>query len=288
MPTVCPMCGGPVKRQIIGDKKQGTLSANHYCLNTKCFAIEIEKMIHFVSKKGFNIDGLGEKIVEQLMNEGLISDAADIFELTIGDLEPLERFADKSAQNLIAAIENSKKIQFEKFLYSLGIRHVGEEGAVLIERNLNNIFKGIGKIRELADIIEHFPKITPEQWMNIKGLGDKMALSLVEWFTSKENIKLLKRMDDLGVIIEFSNAANQPAGGLKLSAKTFVLTGELSGFTRDEAKDMIRKKGGDISSSVSKKTDYVVAGENPGSKYDKAIELGVKVINEKEFEKLLK
>jgi DNA ligase (NAD+) len=219
------------------------------------------------------------------MNEGLISNVGDIFELTTGDLKPLERFAEKSAQNLIESIEKSKKITLEKFLYALGIRFVGEETAVLVTKNKKQIINK--KIKNLQDLISIFPMISKEQWMEIKGIGDKSAESLSEWFKDKNNLKLLEKMEKLGIFIEFPNEASE-AKSSKLSGKTFVLTGELSGFTRDEAKDMIRKRGGDISSSVSKKTDYVVAGENPGSKYDKARELGVNVINEEEFMKLLK
>ena len=139
MPTVCPICGSAVMREAISEKKKETSSAT-YCKNKKCFAQEKEKIIHFVSKKGFNIDGLGERIVEQLMNEGLVSNFSDIFELTKGDLEPLERFAEKSAENLIEAIEKSKKITLPKFLFALGIRHAGEETAVLIAKAIKTEF----------------------------------------------------------------------------------------------------------------------------------------------------
>ncbi|MFH0969478.1 MAG: NAD-dependent DNA ligase LigA [Patescibacteria group bacterium] len=282
MPIRCPICGGGVKRKVIG-AKGGEESAAHYCLNKKCFAIEKENIIHFVSKKGFNIDGLGEKIVEQLMNEGLVSNIADIFELTEGDLKPLERFAKKSAQNLIEAMNNSKKIEFPKFIYALGIRHVGEETAVLILRNMRQVASD--KIKGLEDIIRYFPDIKTEEWLDIKGIGEKSARSLAEWFNSKENTELIKRMEKLGVKIIISDKL--PPTNYKLDGKTFVLTGELKNFTRDEAKDIIRKKGGDISSSVSKNTDYIVVGENPGSKYDKAKDLGVKIIDEEEFKKLV-
>jgi DNA ligase (NAD+) len=319
MPKTCPMCGGAVAKEIISkseirnpkqirstkskksetERKAPKESAAHYCLNPKCFAVEIEKMIHFVSKKGFNIDGLGIKIVEQLMNEGIVSNFADIFELEKGDLEPLERFAEKSADNLIVAIENSKKISLEKFLFALGIRHVGEEGAVLITKNVNNVISKIQnpqpkagppraekfKVQNLEDVICIFPLINSEQWMSIKGIGEKMAESLIEWFGDKNNIEMLKKMDELGVDV---SVPKSPAGNLKLQNMTFVLTGELENFTRDEAKDMIRILGGEISSSVSKKTGYVLAGENPGSKFQKAKSLGVKIINEKEFEALIK
>lgn len=275
MPRVCPICGGEVAR------KKG--EAATYCLNKKCFAIELENIIHFVSKKGFNIDGFGKKIVEKLMSEGLISNVADIFELEKGDLEPLERFAEKSADNLITSIEKSKKIELSKFLYSLGIRFVGEETAVLATRNLKLVIRE--DVKNLHDIIRYFPAVTMDDWRRIKGIGEKSAESLVEWFGENSNLKMLKRMDELGVKIiihpELQITNN------KLQNKTFVLTGELENFTRDEAKDMIRNAGGDVSSSVSQKTDYVVAGENPGSKFEKAKELGVKIIGEKEFKKML-
>ena len=282
MPSKCPICGSRVERQVTNNK--GELSAATYCTNPKCFAIEREKIIHFVSRKGFDIVGFGEKIVEQLMNEGLISNAGDIFELEKGDLEPLERFAEKSAQNLIEAIEKSKKITLEKFLYALGIRYIGEETAVLIGRNLQKVI-GHQKINNPGDVARYFPNIKYQRWLEIKGIGEKAAAGLVDWFSDKNNLKTLFRMEENG--IQFLNSG-LPITDDRLHGLVFVLTGELSSFTRDEAKDMIRKRGGDVSSSVSKKTDYVVAGENPGSKYDKAVELGVNVINEAEFMKLLK
>ena len=228
---------------------------------------------------------------------GLISNPADIFELKIGDLEPLERFAEKSADNLVQAIEKAKKIEFPKFLFALGIRHVGEETAVLIAEAINTEFPISNfqfpnksktqnpKIKNLDDIIKYFPKIEKEEWSNIKGIGEKSAESLHYWFNNKENIKLLKKMRDLGVnvIIPKFKISN-----LKFQNLSFVLTGELESMTRDEAKEKIRSLGGDISSSVSKNTNYVVVGKNPGSKYDKARELGVKIVDEKEFIKMIK
>ncbi|PJA86974.1 MAG: NAD-dependent DNA ligase LigA [Candidatus Moranbacteria bacterium CG_4_9_14_3_um_filter_42_9] len=278
-------------------------SAATYCVNPKCFAVEKEKIIHFVSKKGFNIDGMGEGIVEHLMNEGLISNAAEIFELEKGDLEPLERFAEKSAKNLIEAIENSKKISLEKLIFALGIRHVGEETGVLISKNILEIskfkvqsskFKVNEKFNFISFISEIFPRITTEEWMSVKGIGDKSAESLVNWFQDKENIKVLEKMEELGVKITTNNQPASTQRGEQLTTNnkfeglTFVLTGELESFTRDEAKDIIRKEGGNVSSSVSKKTDYVLVGVNPGSKYNKAKELGVKIIDEREFEKMIK
>jgi DNA ligase (NAD+) len=281
MPERCPICGSAVKKQEVGSKKEA--GAALYCVNPKCFAVEREKIIHFVSKKGFNIDGLGEKIVEQLISEGVISNMAEIFELKKGDLEPLERFAEKSADNLILAIEKSKSITLEKFLFALGIRYAGEETAVLVVRSIQDIL-GI-KIGNIADLIESFPKVTKEDWTKIKGVGEKSAESLSQWFSDVENIKLLEKMQTAGVNIAVETrhaSSKQP-----LEGKTFVLTGEAKNWTRDALKDMIRKAGGDISSSVSKKTDYVIAGENPGSKYQKAQELGVKIIDEDKFKGMI-
>lgn len=293
MPKVCPICGSEVRREVIGNK-DGKESAAHYCLNKKCFAVEKENIIHFVSKKGFNIDGLGESIVEQLLNEGIIANAADIFELKKGDLEPLERFAEKSAENLVMAIEASKEVSLEKFLYALGIRHVGEETAVLIASKMHDVLNV--KVKDLKDVISAFPKMTVDKWSQIKGIGEKSAESLVFWFNTTENINLLKKMEELGVKIEGGlmglkgnkgeNGEGEEKG--KLEGLTFVLTGELKNWTRDEAKDIIRKAGGGISSSVSSKTDYVLAGDNPGSKLSNARALGVKIISETEFDKMIK
>ncbi|MDO8240726.1 MAG: NAD-dependent DNA ligase LigA [Candidatus Moranbacteria bacterium] len=307
MPEVCPICGSPVKRESVGVsplRRRGetpTFSAAHYCTNKNCYAVEIEKIIHFVSKKGFNIDGLGESIVEQLMNEGLVADFSDIFELTLGDLKPLERFAEKSAQNLIEAIAASRKITLEKFIFALGIRHVGEETAVLIAQAINTEIPNLKsqipnkaqnskhKIQNLADVIKFFPEITVEDWRSIKGIGEKSAESLVSWFGDKNNLEILERMRSAGVEILSEKGVNGgKEGKAKLSGKTIVLTGELESFTRDEAKDIIRREGGSVSSSVSKNTSFVLAGENPGSKYQKALTLGVRVVGEKEFGEMIK
>ncbi len=304
-PKTCPICGSPVRRQRIGNKgiSGAEKSAALYCSNEKCFAVELERLIHAVSKKGFDIPGLGEKIVEQLVNEGLVGDGADIFALSAGDLEPLERFAEKSAEKLSLAIENAKRVPFGKFLFALGIRYVGEETADLIARSVTRkppMFPFMGKIgdsqfsnksqlsnfqiRNLADIIEWFPKIPREMWMDIDGIGEKSAESLSEWFVDGANQKLLRALADEGVNILLPETASDDQ---VFTGKTFVLTGELSSFTRDEAKAMIKGKGGSVSSSVSRKTDFVVAGENPGSKLENAKKLGVKILDEKDFRKLL-
>jgi DNA ligase (NAD+) len=296
-PKVCPICGGEVRRQLIGNtnktqtknyklkttnyKLKTKESAALYCLNPKCFAVLREKLIHSVSKQGLDIGGLGERIVEQLINEGLIKDISDIFALESGDLKPLDHFAEISADKLVKAIANAKRVPFHKFLFALGIRYVGEETAGLIANTAISQFQ----IRNLEDVIKWFPKITKEDWLAIKGIGEKSAQSLVEWFGDVQNQDLLRKLAEEGVEIilpEKKTPSEQPFSGM-----TFVLTGELESFTRDEAKAMIKEKGGSVSSSVSKKTDYVVAGANPGSKFDNAKKLGVKILDESEFKKML-
>ncbi len=279
MPDECPICGGAVARRAV-DEKGGRSSVALYCANPKCFAVELEKIIHAVSRKGFDIDGLGEKIVEQLLNEGLISDMADIFDLTEGDLLPLERFGEKSVANLVAAIGNAKKIPFRRFVYSLGIRHVGEESAILIAEHLHELFPK--RLAGLKDIAERFPSVTPERWAEIPGFGEKSGRSLANWFNDEANIRLLGKFVEFGVETVFPKADVLRKEGV-FSGKSIVVTGTLSRFTRDEAKDIIRKNGGHPSGSVSAKTDFVLAGEDAGSKLSKAEELGVHVLSEDEF-----
>ena len=270
MPMKCPICGSPVI------KREGEVA--HYCSNKNCFAKQKEGLYHFVSKRAFDIAGLGPKILDHLQAEGLIKDAADIFLLKEEDLTPLERFAEKSAENLVKAIEKSKKIDLGKFIYALGIRHVGEETALLIARQVKS---QKSKVKSLTD---YFNNIKLEDLEKIEGIGPKVGESVVEWFSNKKNIQFLKKLEEVGVET-VAPAVSEKVG--KFKNLTFVLTGELKNFSRDEAKDKIRQLGGDVSSSVSKNTDYVVAGEKPGSKFNKAKTLGVKIIDEKEFLKLI-
>lgn len=233
-------------------------------------AIKLEEMIHFVSKKGMNIVGMGEKIVEFFMDEGLVTERKDIFELEAGDMTGLEGFKEKSITNLLEAIEESKNVALPKFIYSLGIRHVGEETAELLAehfKNLENIRKA--KIAELE---------------NIDGVGAVVGESVVQWFADKENAReldgLMKHLKIEGVKGKSKN--------LPLVGKTFVLTGTLTSMSRDEAKEKIKSLGGKVSSSVSKETSYVVAGGDPGSKYDNAVKIGVEILDEKAFQKFFK
>jgi len=270
IPKKCPICGGRVDKREVIDKKQGK-SAGYFCTNSNCFAQELRKIQHFVSKKAFDIDGLGKKIVEQLVNEGLIKSPADIFVLKKGDLAPLERFAEKSAENLIKAIENAKKINLARFIFALGISHVGEETAI----DLANHFKTLEKLM----------KASQEELEELPDVGPQMAKSIATFFLNKHNKKYLEELLENGIIIKDLSLKTYD---LRLDGKVFVLTGTLKKLTRDEAKDKIRMVGGKISSSISKNVDYLVVGENPGSKLEKASELSIKILNEAEFLNMLK
>ncbi len=263
VPTKCPMCDSAVV------KVPGEVA--YRCSNTNCYAVNLRRLFHWASKTAVDIDGLGPKIVEQLVKVGLVNDISDFYQLTEGDLKPLERFADKSAQNLIAAINSRKKIDLAKFIFGLGIRHVGEETAIV----LANHFGSLEKITQasLAELD------------SLPDFGGIMAKSIYNWFRDKHNQALLKRLERSGILVE--EVKNVSPKNLIFSGKSVVLTGALNSLTRDEAKDKIRKLGGHIVSAVSKKTDLVVAGVDPGSKYAKAKELGIETIGEKEFIKLI-
>jgi len=256
MPKQCPAC----KTKIIKPKGEVV----HRCLNKKCYLIQKQQIIHFVSKKGFEIDGLGPKIIEQLINKGLILNVADLFSLTQGDLTPLERFDEKSANNLIRAIEKSKRISLSKFIFALGIRHAGEETAIALARYFGSLNK--------------LTKTNIEELSKIEDVGEIVAQSVFNWFNNKSNKLLINRLIRSNIKIKKQKTIKK-----KLINITFVLTGELNSLTRDEAKTKIRELGGSISSSVSAQTDFVIIGKSPGLKYDKAKKLGVKIINEKKF-----
>lgn len=279
MPRKCPVCGSKIV------KPEG--QAIHRCPNKKCSAQQRERIKHFVSKKGFDINGLGPKIINQLMDEGLISDPADIFSLTEGDLIPLERFGEKSAANLVEAIAKSKKIPLAKFIYALGIRHIGEETAQLLAAEIKNQeghHPHLPKIK-IKELLNYFQKLSLEDLQHIQDIGPVVGKSIYDWFRDKRNLKLLQELDKAGLQIQIPKLKTFTP---KLQDKTFVLTGQLESMTREEAKAKIRALGGDVSSSVAKTTDFVVVGQKPGSKYDKAKKLGVKIIKEREFLEMIK
>lgn len=257
-PKQCPSCGAPVT------KKPDEVA--YYCSNKKCYAQNIEGIIHFVSKKGFNIDGLGDSIVKQLIDQGLIASPVDLFSLKIGDLEPLEGFASKKSQKLLEAINKVKNIDLHNFIYALGIRHVGEETSIV----LANFYGNLDKIRQAS----------LEELQAISDIGPEVATSIVSWF--RDNSKLLDELLTQGINIKNVKIKNQ-----KLNRQTFLFTGSLT-MDRDEAKDKVRSLGGKVVSGVSSKLDYLVAGDKPGSKFAKAKKYpNIKILNEAEFFKLI-
>lgn len=261
MPKKCPVCDGPVLRE-----KSGKI---HRCTNKKCPARSLRSVYYFASKQGFDIDGLGPKIIDVLFEQNLIQDAADIFDLHEGDLAPLDRFGEKSAKNIISAINKSKTIELAQFIRSLGILHVGEETS-------EDLARRFGSMKNLKSA-------TLDELESIPNIGDVVAKSTHDWFRDGHQKRFLQKLMS-HVKIEAVRARTEG----KLKGLSFVLTGSMDILSRDEAKSKIRNLSGSISESVSKSTDYVVAGHNPGSKLKKAKELGIKVLSEKEFLKMIK
>jgi len=261
MPKRCPACNSPVHRPA------GEVA--YYCTNRKCFAQRMEELQHFVAKNALDIDGLGPKILEQLWNADLLRHPADLFDLTEKDLAPLERFAEKSAANLVQSIQAVRKgVALWRFINALGVRHVGEQTS----RDLAEAFGNITKLRTA----------TLDELLNVHDVGETVAASIRDYFADRETQKhlaaLLKRVH---VLTEKQHAAGP------LTGKSVVVTGSLENFSREEAKAAIRKAGGRWVSSVSAKTDYVVVGTDPGSKAEKAKQLGVQVVDEAAFRKML-
>ena len=240
-------------------------------------------MAHFVSKKGFDIDGLGNKVVVQLLENGVIEDPADLFKLQQEDFMQLELFKDKRSENLVSSIEKAKNIPLERFLFALGIRFLGEQGSYDFAKYLYSHRPDTTtfNIPELKSTLEN---LTLEQMLNIDGFGEKMAQSIYDWFQQEENLKYLDKLHSVGVQLDPTNLSSSG----ELNGKGFVVTGTLENYTRDQAKQVIKEKGGKILSSVSKNTDYLVVGESPGSKLKKAQDLGVAILDESAFEKLLR
>ncbi len=260
MPETCPVCGTKVVRA------EG--EADHRCVNANCPAKLRETILHFASRGVMNIDGMGDALVAQLTEHGLVKNVADIYKLTKKDLLSLERFADKSAQNILDEIEASKKLPLERVINGLGIRFVGERTAQFLAEHFGSM-----------EVLE---QASQEELQEVNEVGPRIAESIVEFFSIAANRKLVERLREAGLTL----SGQKKQRGTKLAGKTFVLTGTLEHFTRDEAKKMIEDAGGKVTGSVSKKTDYVLAGADAGSKLDKASQLGVKVIDEKEMEKL--
>jgi DNA ligase (NAD+) len=261
MPEKCPVCGGQVVRT------EG--EADHRCVNVNCPAKLRESILHFASRGVMNIDGMGDALVNQLTDRGMVKNVADIYSLTKADLLRLERMGDKSAQNVLNEIEASKKLAWERVIFGLGIRFVGERTAQFLAEHF-------ASMDALMNAEQH-------ELLEVNEVGPRIAESIAEFFQEPRNRDLVGRLRKAGLRL----AGEKKERSTQLVGKTFVLTGTLAKYSRDEARRMIEDAGGRVSGSVSRKTDYVVAGEDAGSKLDKARELGVKVIDEKEMENLL-
>lgn len=261
-PDRCPVCHSKLY------KEEG--EAISRCINPSCPARLRESIIHFASRRAMNIEGLGEAWVDQFLAKGLIKQIPDLYDLKYEQLIQLERMGPKSAKNLLDQIEESKKRELWRLIFALGIRHVGEKMAQSLAR----------KFRDL----ERLAAATEEELMTVEDVGPKVARSIVFFFKQPENQELIRRLKAAGLNFK---EQEEKAGAKPLSGLTFVLTGTLSSMTREQAKEKIEKLGGSVASSVSKKTSYLVVGEEPGSKLQKARELGVKTLSEKEFLKLV-
>ena len=262
IPANCPVCGTPVVREED--------EAKHRCPNINCPAQIKASIEHFASKRAMNIEGLGEKLIEQLVDSGLIKNVADIYSLRKEQLLSLERMGEKSAQNLLDAIAASQNISLARFIYALGIRNVGEHIAKVLA-------KAFGSLERLSQASE-------EELMAIEGVGPIVARSVRNFFNAESNRQTIEKLLSSGIRISSEQDYKQKE---EIAGKTFVFTGTLTNFTREEAQALVEKYGGKSASSVSKKTDYVVVGENAGSKAETARQLGVKILNEAEFLELI-
>ena len=254
-PRVCPACHSKVKR------KDNEVA--YYCSNSKCYAKNIESLIHFVSKKGFNIEGLGNSIIKLLSDKGLVITFADIFRLKKGDLLSLEGFAEKKVNNTLNSIQECKKVTLSRFIYSLGIRHVGEETAISLTKHFKHF--------------NNFKNSKKEELEDLQDIGPEVAKSIVKYFEDEYIIKVVEDLFELGIEIKKEDYISNV-----LEGKTFVFTGSLN-ISRDKAKNIIRKVGGKVVSSVSSSLDYLVIGKIPGSKLNKAEDLNINIITEKEL-----
>ena len=263
MPKKCPVCGGEIS------KPEGEVVSR--CVAADCPAQLEGRLLHFASRRAMRIEGLGESLVDQFVESGKVRDAGDLYSLTLDDVASLERMAEKSASNLLAQIEASKQRELSNLVYALGLRHVGDRTATTLARQFGSL--------------DALSKATVEELDDVPEIGLTVAQSVRDWFDDPGNIELCKRLAAAGVQTKMEKTSTP--SDESLAGKLFVLTGTLPGYTRDEARAAIENRGGRVTSSVSKKTDYVVAGEEAGSKLDKATELGVTVIDEAAFKELL-
>lgn len=303
-PKKCPICGGDTKR------KEGEVA--YRCMNDDCFAKKRRNFYHFVSKGALNIDGLGKSVVNELLDIGLVQDSADIFTLEVVDFYNLPLFKEKRARKVFDAIQSKKHITLDRFLFGLGIRYLGEKASRDISKFIFRHLKRAGPAPKIkiktstvqsslfedkkapkqveikgaftpADVLKTMQSVRLADISNVEGIGDTVAASLVEWFDNGQNEKLMKKFNDAGVTFSVTEIKENPA----ISGKGFVLTGIMQTMTRQHAKALITQGGGHVHSSVSAKTNFVVVGEKPGSKYKKAEELGVTILTEEEFKSLI-
>ena len=262
MPKNCPECGSAIHRA------EGEVA--YRCVNAACPAKRKESLLHFASRHAMDINGLGDKIVDQLVDKGMVKDVADLYALELDEVANLERMGEKSAQNLLEQIEASKKKPLANLIYALGIRMVGERTGELLAARFSSL-------DELASAKE-------EQLFEVTEVGPKVAAAIAEFFSERANRTIIKKLAEQGVN---PKGEKRVVKSQRFAGKSFVFTGSLANRSREEAGQLVMQHGGKVSGSVSKKTDYVVVGADPGSKYDKAKELGVTILSEAEFEKLL-
>ncbi len=262
MPKKCPVCGSAIHRV------EGEVA--YRCVNSACPAKLKESVQHYAGRHAMNIDGLGEKIVDQLVEKGMVKDVADLYSLKMEEVAELERMGEKSAQNLMDEIEGSKKQTLDRLIYALGIQFVGERTGQLLAEHFSSV--------------EDLAAATAEELENVPEVGPKVAASVTDFFAEAANRGVIKKLSKAGVR---PKAEKREVKSQKLAGKSFVFTGGLANRSREEAGELVQQHGGKVSGSVSKKTDYVVVGTDPGSKYEKAKELGVPILAEKEFEQLI-
>lgn len=277
-PKECPICGGRVI------KAAGEVA--YRCVNSRCYAINLRRITHFVSKGAADIDGLGPKLIEQFITSGLIKDAADLYALKKPDLLSLERFAEKKADNIINMVASRRELPLDRFIYGLGIRHVGEETAGLLAEKIAEKIKD-DKL-SINKLIKHFQSFSLEDLENMPDVGPIVAASIYDFWRDDADLKMMEKFIASGVSLKMVRIADSQAVKSKFSGKNFVLTGSLSGLTRDEAKDKIKALGGKVKTSVGREIDYVVVGSEPGSKYEEAKKMGIKILEEDEFLNMIK
>jgi len=262
MPQRCPVCGERVH------KLEGEVA--YRCVNAACPARLKESLLHFAGRRAMNIDGLGYKVVDQLVEKGVVKDVANLYRLKKDDLAALERMGEKSAENLLAEIAASKKAGLARLIFALGIRFVGERTGELLAAHFGSL--------------EKLEEATAEELLAVEEVGEKVGESIIEFFSEKANQEVLRKLRRAGVVMEEKRVKPKDS---RLAGKTFVLTGTLNRWSREEAGELIASLGGKVTGSVSKKTDYVVAGTDPGTKLAKAQALGVTTLDESGFARLV-